>query len=393
MRARVASWLACGTSLLAASCGLESHELLALREPAVESDQSPARGSPPGVPSNRLSALNIYEDMEEGSISKAAIEFVPDYPLWSDGVVKRRWIILPESTQIDTHDMEHWRYPLGTIVVKEFSIDGVRLETRVVEKVAETGRLKKDISLRTYVWNDAQTEAVLTQDGVVDVLSTTHNVPKQKLCITCHGGEPGGVLGFSALQLSESGTLKKLAKRGLFSDPPTKSYRIPGNDVERQAIGYLHANCGHCHTEGTRTDFMRMRVLLNELDLPLTEWQLYKTSVDQDLVKWSTRPEQFTKRIVPGDAEASAVFVRMNQRDTEESQDQQMPPLATELIDVQAVSLVRSWIDGMSQRDVDAGSADAGNDADADIDAETSADAEPDTDAGIDASAETMAPP
>src|SRR5688500_6556239 len=36
--------------------------------------------------------------------------FVPQYPLWSDGASKRRWIRLPEGGAIDASDPDYWRF-------------------------------------------------------------------------------------------------------------------------------------------------------------------------------------------------------------------------------------------------------------------------------------------
>jgi hypothetical protein len=61
--------------------------------------------------------------------------YTPSFALWSDGAEKRRWIALPEGARIDTSDMDAWRFPVGTKVWKEFVRDGIRVETRLLEKV------------------------------------------------------------------------------------------------------------------------------------------------------------------------------------------------------------------------------------------------------------------
>jgi hypothetical protein len=306
-----------------------------------------------------IAAQGIYDDVAEGTVSALALEFRPDYPLWSDGAEKRRWVLFPKNTQIDTSDMDHWKFPVGTKFVKEFSLDGVRLETRVIERIADTGNLKKDLLMRAFVWSEDQREARLEKDGVTDLFGTPHDVPKQKDCIACHAGEDSGTLGFSAIQLSESGMLARLERKGLLSDPPGRSFALPGSDVERAAIGSLHANCGHCHTEGTPADVMRLRVLVREVDLPFSEWELFQTTLGQDVVKWTPRPEGFDTRIVAGDPERSALLYRMERRDADGSVGEQMPPLASELVDSEAVAAVRAWILAMERGGEDSATADA----------------------------------
>src|SRR6187397_728352 len=47
------------------------------------------------------------------------LPFVPQYPLWSDGATKRRWIRLPEGESIDASDPDAWQFPPGTRLWKE----------------------------------------------------------------------------------------------------------------------------------------------------------------------------------------------------------------------------------------------------------------------------------
>jgi hypothetical protein len=335
--------------LVACSAGSASDARDPARDLAPISTGSKREGASAVAPPdpNSIAAQAVYRDVTAGTVAAQALEFTPDYPLWSDGAEKRRWVSLPADRTIDTSDMDHWMFPVGTKFVKEFSLDGVRLETRVIERVANTGRTKKDLKLSVYVWNEAQTDAQLTTDGVVDVLGTQHDVPKQKDCIACHVGEPSGTLGFSAIQLSESGTLRWLERSGLLSEPPGRVYTIPGSAIERSAIGALHGNCGHCHTEGTPADVTRLRVLVGEIDSPLGEWEIYRTTLNQAVTKWSPRPDGFDVRIVPGDPDASALLYRMESRDSESSVGEQMPPLASELVDSEAVAAVRAWIGAM----------------------------------------------
>ena len=65
-------------------------------------------------------------------------------------------------------------------------------------------------------------------------------------------GRSSYVLGFSAVQLAEptepdSLNLDELVRLGLVSDVPAVTPRVPGNETEQAALGYLHANCSHCH--------------------------------------------------------------------------------------------------------------------------------------------------
>jgi hypothetical protein len=65
---------------------------------------------------------------------------------------------------------------------------------------------------------------------------------------------------------------------------------------------------------------------------------MYRSLVGQKLQYW--RHPTLTTRVVPGDAAASAVTARMMSRATKD----QMPPLATEMIDPTGVDVITRWI-------------------------------------------------
>ncbi|NVL73435.1 hypothetical protein HWN77_28170, partial [Escherichia coli] len=60
--------------------------------------------------------------------------------------------------------------------------------------------------------------------------------------------------------------LAALNATGKLSDPPPAGIDVPGTGVVKDALGYLHANCGHCHNdESVRLDKqtkMRLRLLV-----------------------------------------------------------------------------------------------------------------------------------
>jgi hypothetical protein len=303
----------------------------------------------------------LYSDIAARKVVPGAFEYKPDYALWSDGADKRRWIILPEGTKIDTSDMAHWVFPLGTKFFKEFSRDGKQLETRLVERVKQTGFLKNDYFMGTFIWRADQSDAILTAEGRDNVLGTEHDVPRQKDCIVCHQGEPGGVLGFSAVQLSASGTLRKVERKGWLSDKPGRTFELPGDAVQKRALGVMHANCGHCHAEMAMADFMHLRFLPEEADRRVEELDAYRTTVGVELSdEWEDHPEQFTTRVVPGDPNASAIVYRMATRGDDELVPDQMPPLATRKVDDKGLAAVRKWIESLAGVEIDAGTGDAG---------------------------------
>src|SRR6187549_2587716 len=118
---------------------------------------------------------------EEGSVNliRAGNEpFTPQFPLWTDGQAKRRWLYLPPGTAIDKSDPDRWEFPRGTRAWKEFSA-GDRIETRLIERLAD-GSWR----FASYVWNTEGTEATLAPaEGI-----PKRGIPSRLDCLACHEG-------------------------------------------------------------------------------------------------------------------------------------------------------------------------------------------------------------
>ena len=286
----------------------------------------------------RLSETGLFASAHGALPSDRVRAYEPAFPLWSDGASKRRWIDLPPSARIDTSDPDDWRFPVGTRFYKEFARDGHRLETRVLFK---WGPADGDWSGAAYVWLDDQSDAIIAPEGARDVDVSGYDVPSAAECGACHGGRRSHVLGFSAIQLGANAgapsSLDDLQRAGALSaavDVPA----VAGDETERRVLGYLHANCGHCHNArrprraGARC-YDPERTL--DLSLPLAAVGRARAAP----VYASAVPEWIT----PGDPERSRLLSLLARRGAR----LHMPPLATEHIDQQGVELVRAWITGL----------------------------------------------
>ncbi len=302
------------------------------------------------VPPPSLRATGLYVDWETKTIAPANRPFTPQYPLWSDGARKRRWIYLPAGSAIDATQPDAWQFPVGTRLWKEFTFSR-RTETRYMERTA-AGWL-----YATYVWNADETDAVLAPAlGMrtdVDVApGIRHALPGTGDCRACHANGATPVLGFSALQLSPdrdplaphrepvaAGALDvpALIVGGQLRGLPAAAWasRIAARTPEeRAALGYLHGNCGGCH---------RADSALGSLGLVLAH--SVSGAGASAMSTMVGRESHFTspsviERIAPGDPAHSVLVARIGSR----APAAQMPPLGTQLVDAEAVRLITRWI-------------------------------------------------
>lgn len=287
----------------------------------------------PGLPPARLSETGLFADIATRAIAADVLPFSPQYPLWTDGATKQRWIRLPEGTAIDARDPDAWVFPVGTRLWKQFSF-GRDVETRMIERGAD-GRW----SYASYAWDEHGSDALLVPErGRKNACETQpgkfHDIPGRMDCRACHEAGPNRVLGFSALQLSgdrdplalhseqpQAGTLDlaALVERGLVRGLPAEylqtAPRIEARTPrERAALGYLQANCSHCHNS---------RGELAPLGLHL----------DSRLVGGTSPLDSLRPR-------AELLQQRMASREPLT----QMPPLGTHLADAEALEFIRAWI-------------------------------------------------
>src|SRR5262245_60766473 len=103
----------------------------------------------------RLADTGLYLPGSATQVRPENLPFSPQYPLWSDGAGKRRWLHIPAGRFIDATRPDEWDFPIGTKLWKEFS-HGKPVETRMIERLADgTWRFA------AYVWNQEGTEATL----------------------------------------------------------------------------------------------------------------------------------------------------------------------------------------------------------------------------------------
>lgn len=248
-------------------------------------------------------AAALPERLSQTGLGEPGVRaFEPRFALWSDGAAKRRWIAMPPGTQVDASQPDAWRFPVGTRLWKEFSVDGRPVETRHFVLGAD-GRWE----FASYVWDGADAWRAPAR-GQLLVLpgGRRYEVPSTGDCIACHGGARSPVLGFAALQLGPA--VPALLREGLLKHAPAGWAAQPPDFIaagaaEHAARGYLHANCGHCHFDGGVPVPLRLALDVGARPAPV---------------------------------DAAAVLRRAGTRNPY----QQMPPLGTREIDRQGLALL-----------------------------------------------------
>ncbi len=325
---------------------------------APRSGAAPAPSGPATTAPQHLATTGLYADFAARTLAADVLPFTPQYPLWTDGAAKQRWIALPPGSAIDASDVDHWQFPIGTRLWKQFAFERAA-ETRYMQRLADGSWL-----YAAYVWNDDGTDAVKApDDGVRGVCATAdgqrHDVPGVADCRICHEGGRTPVLGFSALQLSPDRDplaphatprgehdvdLHTLAARGLLRDLPARwqlqAPRIAARDArERAALGYLHGNCSSCHNADGPLQRLGLRFdhsLASDTEPPAIATAV---GVDSKFTRGDIR-----QRIAPGDPAHSAVVLRLCATDALT----QMPPFGRHLADRDAVALLTQWIQGLT---------------------------------------------
>ena len=327
-----------------------------------------------------LSQTGLY--VHEGTLQIDARNrpFSPQYPLWSDGAAKRRWIRLPEGAAIDARDLSRWDFPIGTRFWKEFSFDGRKVETRFLWRVSQ-----EQWVFASYAWNEAQTEASLAPEtGIPNVSEVApfdvaqgrpgkrHSIPSVADCRACHDSARTEILGFDALNLSddrdpnaphaepltgEMMTLRTLTEEGLIApqrmELVTAPPRIEASSPQaRAALGYLSTNCGSCHNRESSIASLGL-ILKHSVTDPVRRGGTLvpPASAGQCTAALATtagkrghwvvpEAEEASRIINPGHPESSALIRRVKSR----RPASQMPPLGSVLVDKQAVDLLTSWV-------------------------------------------------
>lgn len=309
-----------------------------------------------------------------------------------------------EPARIDLTDRNGWNFPERTVLVKSFALEreaGNPKSRRWVETRLMTRHVGEWVGY-SYRWNDEQTEAFLVakegQDQTFEVKSAKGEVKKQQWrypsraeCMFCHSREANYVLGLSTSQMNKvhdyggvsANQLEVLEYLGVLRNGPdtkakaalrqrvmadglgraeadqlvsqltnTSGQRDNGptrfltksaaeqpklvdpydsrQDLTARVRSYLHANCAHCHVTNGGGNA--------QIDLHHTTPPGRMRLIDVEPMHDKYGLEN-ARLVAPGHPERSVLLHRLAVRGRG-----QMPQLATNVVDEQAVELIREWI-------------------------------------------------
>lgn len=326
-------------------------------------EPTPRDLSPSTFP-RKLSESGLFKSVKGHVMQPALIPYSVNASLWSDGAHKERWIALPGADlHIDFTASRGWNCPDQTVLVKSFALEMVQ-GNPASRRWIETRFLTKQGSEwfgYSYQWDDAQTDGVLVDAKGLDrefsiqtkpngVRKQVWHYPSRTECMVCHSRAANFVLGLSELQMNKvhdyggvrDHQLRALEHIGILrlngraAAPTAKDRRLVDpydakQDLGLRARSYLHANCAQCHVEaGGGNAQMEL-----EFPTPLDKMRLIDVKPLHD-----TFGLPDARLVAPGHPERSVLLRRISHRDAGH-----MPPLATSLVDRQAVRLIHDWVE------------------------------------------------
>ncbi len=309
-----------------------------------------------------LSQTGVFADLASLKPQDFLVPYGVNSPLWSDGAVKSRWMALPTGTKINFSATGEWKFPVGTVFVKNFALPvdetdpGVlhRLETRLL--ICDTNG---GVYGASYKWRPDNSDADLVPAGTTEAIeiktatgTRTQNwfFPGRQDCLTCHTPMSGGVLGVKTRQLNGKFTypngvidnqLRTWNHLGLFDTKVTDlaiyhfsrlvNITNTAAPLQLRVRSYLDANCSQCHRPGGAGAFFDTR-----FDTPLKKQNILNGPVANQLGIAGARV------IIPGDTNKSVLFHRISLVGRN-----QMPPLAKNVVDTNAVAVIGKWISSL----------------------------------------------
>lgn len=328
------------------------------REPNTTLRVPASLGDPTALPPT-LADTGAFSDLIKLTPNAGIVPYDVNVPFWSDGAHKTRWFCLPDTNLTVGFEREApWSFPAGTVWIKHFELqltNGVpesarRIETRFLVRTAEGAYGV------TYRWDDSQTNASLVanegweEDIDIQDQGETHtqvwHYPSRDECLRCHSQVAGWSLGFNTPQLNRefnyggitNNQIAALNQAGYFNTKVTVIHTLRALaaatntawSLEYRVRSYLAANCAQCHQPGTDC-------------LALWDARISTTTAAAGIINgrlvFPRNGDPNGRVIVPGSLDHSMLFYRISNLNSFH-----MPPLATTVLNAEAINLLSEWI-------------------------------------------------
>ncbi|MEP4076365.1 PQQ-dependent sugar dehydrogenase [Haloferula sp.] len=327
-----------------------------------------------------LSDTNFFADLATLTPNPGGHAYDANLRFWSDHAEKKRWFVINDSADTMAYSpTDPWSYPAGMVWAKHFdyptewetftrSFNGQNFTDRRPVTNSPRKRLETRFLVRngngaygvSYRWNNqnggSQTEATLADsdgesvpvDVTIDGSPTTvaWNIPSRSACMVCHTPEAGHSLSFNTRQLNAHGSMNESSGNYLdllrnagyvtgFNGDASDEEKIlrPDEDeysLEARVRSYLDVNCAYCHQDGGTGGGAwdgRHHLTLDEAGLVNAIPSDAPINMGDLLVK-------------PGAVNESILYNRI----AGANGYTRMPPLATDVVDLEAAQLVADWI-------------------------------------------------
>ena len=319
------------------------------------------------VPYPKLSDYNFFKgNIKEQKPSYGVIPYKPNSELFSDYALKNRFVWMPNGVKATFNgDGNVLELPVGAALIKNFYYKNVQpnnttkiIETRIMIRKS-TGWI-----FANYIWNDEQSDALLTTQSTARDLSwkdannvvhtLNYRTPEVDFeCLRCHstfnnqiinplGIKPQNInYNFNYADGSKN-QLNKLIEFGYLENnlPDQINSTVDFNDTSKsldlRVRSYFDANCAHCHENGGEASSHNLRFAFNETINPV------KMGVTAHAAHYLEGYNNVT--VTPGNVNLSILHYRIN---TENDLLYIMPPLIRTKRHTEAVQLIETWINSL----------------------------------------------
>jgi uncharacterized repeat protein (TIGR03806 family) len=301
-----------------------------------------------GSIANQLSQTGCANPANPAQPASGMIPYTVNAPFWSDGATKSRWLALPNGQRITIATNQHYDFPNGSVLRKDFTLGNRLVETRLFMRHDDG-----NWAGYTYEWNPMGTDATRVTGGrTTTIAGQDWTFPSESQCLQCHTVGAGRSLGLETGQLNGDFTYPSTGRTSNqiftlnFIDTLTPAVTVPVSQlpvipnpagtapVGERARAWLHSNCANCHRPSGGTPA--------NLDLRYTT-TLANTAACDVQPGFGDLGIANARVIAPGDAARSVLVARVNRTGAD-----MMPPLARHTIDTAGVALLTEWVNSLA---------------------------------------------